>query len=155
MNPCNTQGVHGLWLLEKSPEESFLWFSNNIRFQEPEPPPILTWLPLLLPKRTGWECEDWVRGCPGTWQCNCCNTVNCSFWPLGLQIFVVNKSSYCISEMHLIILHDWLKNALLAGKTVEQYSFHLQSTFLKKLLRAASYKNIYTKFLNQLLTNQD
>ena len=57
--------------------------------------------------------------------------------------------------MHPIILRMTLKNALLAGKTVEQYSFHLQSTFLKKLLRAASYKNSYTKVVNQLLTNQD
>lgn len=109
MNPCNTQSAHGLWLLEKSPEKGFLRFSNHVRLQEPEPPLVLTWLPLLLPKRTGWEGEGRARGCPGTRQCNCCDTVNCSFWPLGLQIFLVNKSSYCVSEMHPIILcrTDW------------------------------------------------
>lgn len=53
-----------------------------------------------------------------------------------------------------LCMMDW-KKALHAGKAVEQYSFHLQSTFLKKLLRAASYKNSYTKVVNQLMTNQD
>lgn len=52
-------------------------------------------------------------------------------------------------------MHDGLEKALDAGKAVEQYSFHLQSSFLKKLLGAASYKNSYTKVVNQLLTNQD
>lgn len=140
--------------LKHHPRKVFWGWVTTPGSRSQGPSPVLTWLPLLLPKRTGSEGQGWARCCPGTWQHNCCDTVNCSFWPLGLQFFLVSKSSYCISEMHPIILHmiDWKMLHLL-----ERWLNNIVSTYKALSLKSFSGQHCIkiVKVVNQLLTNQD
>lgn len=110
MNPCETQSTHGPWLLEKSPKEGFLRFSDNIRLQEPQLLPCSDTVAITLAQEDRLGGQRPSRRLP--WDKAGQLLQHCELVTSGLlasSFFLVNKSSYCISEMHPIILHviDW------------------------------------------------
>lgn len=109
MNPCKTQSTHRLWLLEKSPEEGFLRFNDNVRLQKPEFPQFWHGYHYSCPKdRLGGRRPSkrlpWNNAGQLLQHCELITSAL-----LASKFFLVNKSSYCISEMHPIILRviDW------------------------------------------------